>query len=327
MKVILIPIVHFFVTAVKLLRPGGTKAVIAETLLMKHQLMVSNRTRKRSPNLTAMDRCPMGMYSLFIHPNCITKVAKIIKPSTLLKFQQALLVKRKYRLLFSPKRRSKPGPKGSSKELIQAIVEMKTRNPRFEYPRIAQQINHAFGTDINKDVVRRVLAKHYRPTLCGNGPSWLTFIGHMKDSLWSIDLFCCESILLRSHWVLVVMDLYTRRIVGFGVHVGCVDGITLRVMFNKAISRKGSPKYLSTDNDPLYLFHRWQANLRELEIDEIKAVPHVPLSYPFVETVNRVLQKRVIGSSPILERIRSREKAHRLSALLQRTSCAYIASW
>ena len=29
--------------------------------------------------------------------------------------------------------------------------------------------------------------------------------------------------------------------------------------------------------------HRWTANLRILEIDEIKTVPRVPLSHPFVE--------------------------------------------
>ena len=52
--------------------------------------------------------------------------------------------------------------------------------------------------------------------------SWLTFLGHMKDSLWSMDLFRCESATLRSHWVLVVMDQYTRRIIGFGVHAGTI---------------------------------------------------------------------------------------------------------
>ncbi|MGB5670703.1 MAG: helix-turn-helix domain-containing protein, partial [Sedimenticolaceae bacterium] len=57
----------------------------------------------------------------------------------------------------------KLGPKGPSRELIQAIVAMKQRNPRFGCPRIAQQINKAFGVNINKDVVRRVLAIHYRP--------------------------------------------------------------------------------------------------------------------------------------------------------------------
>lgn len=86
----------------------------------------------------------------------------IIRPSTLLKFHR-LLKQRKYRLLYSAGRKGKPGPKGPSPELIQAIVELKQRNPRFGCPRIAQQINKAFGTDIDKDVVRRILATHYQP--------------------------------------------------------------------------------------------------------------------------------------------------------------------
>jgi hypothetical protein len=45
----------------------------------------------------------------------------------------------------------------------------------------------------------------------------------------------CESATLRTHWVLVVMDQYTRRIIGFGVHAGKVDGVALCRMFNCAI--------------------------------------------------------------------------------------------
>src|ERR1700722_19604477 len=43
------------------------------------------------------------------------------------------------------------------------------------------------------------------------------------------------------------------------------------------------PKYLSSDHDSLYKFHQWQANLRILEVTEVKTVPYVPLSHPFVE--------------------------------------------
>ena len=70
--------------------------------------------------------------------------------------------KRKYQLLYSSRRKGKPGPKGPSWELIAVIVEMKRRNTRFDYPRIAQQINKAFGLDIDKDVVRRVLSEQYQ---------------------------------------------------------------------------------------------------------------------------------------------------------------------
>ena len=45
---------------------------------------------------------------------------------------------------------------------------------------------------------------------------------------------------------------------------------------------------MSSDNDPLFKFHRWRANLRILNIDEIKTVPYTPTSHPFVE--------RLIGS-------------------------------
>lgn len=261
--------------------------MIAESLLIKHQLIVLNRPRRRAPNLCVLDRFLFGFWSLFMKPTRFVKSNVILKPSTFLHFHK-ILVKRKYHLLFSSRRKAKPGPKGPSKELVRAIVELKQRNPDYGCPRIAQLISTVFGREIDKDVVRRVLAKHYHPDSGGSGPSWLTFIGHAKDSLWSVDLFRCESILLKSHWVMVVMDQYTRRIIGFGIQAGAVDGPNLCRMFNRAIARTDTPTYLSTDHDPLFEFHRWQANLRILEIDEIKTGPCVPVSHPFIE--------RLIGS-------------------------------
>jgi len=194
------------------------------------------------------------------------------------------LVRRKYQLLFSAThRRKKPGPKGPGEALIRAIVELKSRNPRFGCPRIARIIAQTFGIDVDKNVVYRVLSKHYRPAPGGTGPSWLSLIGNTKDSLWSVDFFRCESIVLRSYWVLVVMDQFTRRLVGFGVNGGAVTGADVCRMFNAAIYGQGLLRHLSTDHDPVFEALRWTANLRILEIDEIKTVPHVPLSHPFVE--------------------------------------------
>ena len=173
-------------------------------------------------------------------------------------------------MLFSPRRGRRPGPNGPKKELIDAVVEMKRRNPNWGCPRIAQQIALAFAVEIDKDIVRRILSVHYRPE--SGGPSWLTFLGHTKDSLWSCDLFRCESATLRTHWVLVVMDQCTRRVIGFGVHSGIVDGLALCRMFHRAIRGHRLPRYLSSDHDPLYRFHQWQANLRVLEVTEIGVV-------------------------------------------------------
>jgi transposase InsO family protein len=164
------------------------------------------------------------------------------------------LIRRKYRRLFSAPVPTKPGPKGPSPDVVAAVVDMKQRNPARGCPRIAQQIALAFGIPMNKDVVRRILAVRYHPKPDAEGPSWLTVLGHAKDSLWSIDLFRCESAILRIHWVLVVMDQFTRRIVGFGVHRGAVDGVGLCGMFNRATHGHTPPTYLSSDHDRLYNF-------------------------------------------------------------------------
>jgi putative transposase len=226
MRDVLILFVHLIGTFIRPTRPGGIRSVVAESILVKHQLLILNRSRKRAPNLRALDRIIASLCVVLMRPARVIRSAIVLRPSTLLHFHH-ILVKGKYRLLFSPKQRRKRGPKGPSKELIDAIVEMKRRNPNWGCPRIAQQITLAFGIEINKDVVRRVLGNHYHPELKSSGPSWLTLIGHMKDSLWSIDLFRSESALLRTYWVLVVMDQFTRRIIGFGIQRGSVDGRSL----------------------------------------------------------------------------------------------------
>ena len=82
----------------------------------------------------------------------------------------------------------------------------------------------AMMEDLDKDTVRRILAVHYKPDPASQGPSWFTTLGHARDSLWSVDLFRAESITLKTHWIMVVMDQYTRRMIGFAVHAGNVDG-------------------------------------------------------------------------------------------------------
>jgi len=226
-------------------------------------------------------------------PVRLSRVAIAFKPSRFLSFHRAL-VQRKYRLLFSPKQRTKPGPKGPTADLIHAVVEMKKRNSTWGCPQIAEQINLAFGTSINKDAVRRILAIHYRPTSTEGGASWLTFIGHMKDSLWSLDMFRCESIVWQTYWVLVVMDQYTRRIIGFGIQRGVVDGLALCHMLKQAIRGTGLPKYLSSDHDPLYRFHQWEANLRVLGVTEIKTVLYTPWSHPFVERLIGTIRRECL---------------------------------
>jgi len=293
MREVAVLVVHAVATVVRLARPGGARAVVAESLLLKQQLLILNRSRNRSPRLRLCDRVVAGLCTLLMRPSRVARVGIVLKPSSLLRFHRALTT-RKYRRLFSSTAPTKPGPKGPIQEVIAAVIDMKQRNPTWGCTRIAQQIALAFGVPMNKDVVRRILAVRYTPKPDAAGPSWLTVLGHAKDSLWSVDLFRCESAILRTYWVLVVMDQCTRRIVGFGVHRGPVDGVGLCRIFNRATRGQTPPKYLSSDHDRLFQFHRWQANLRVLDVEEIKTVPYAPRSHPFVERLIGTIRRECL---------------------------------
>ena len=171
MRDLAVLLIHLVSTLARLLGPGGLRSVVAESLLVKHQLLILNRSRTRAPNLRASDRVVAGLCALCMRPSRLIRTAIVLRPSTLLEFHR-LLRQRKYRLLFTPQRRGRPGPRGPAPELVSAIVEIKRRNSTFGCRRIAQQLSSAFGVDIDKDVVRRVLARCYYPNPGSGGPSW-----------------------------------------------------------------------------------------------------------------------------------------------------------
>ena len=174
MRHLIILIVHLITTVLRVVRPGGVRAVVAESILTKHQLLILNRSRRRAPNLRMLDRLIAGFCLLWITPNRLRRVAIAFKPSTLLKFRRAL-VQRKYRLLFSPRQKTKPGPKGPTADLIRAVIEMKRRNTSWRCPKIAEQINLAFGTSIPKELGFQKRDQSWKPVgtltlwLCGPG--------------------------------------------------------------------------------------------------------------------------------------------------------------
>jgi putative transposase len=114
-------------------------------------------------------------------------------------------------------------------------------------------------------------------------------------------------------WVMVVMDIFTRRVVGFGVEPADVDGVGVWRMFNRARSGQPLPKRLSTDHDPLFRFHRWRANLRVLEIDEIKSIPFIPLSDPFVERLIGTLRREYLDDVVFWNGLDLQRKLHRFA--------------
>ena len=234
--------------------------------------------------LPSTDRFVLGLTTLFARPLPVAKLGAILKPATLLRFPRAP-VDRKYRRPFvSIGTPTKPGPKGPSKEPVAAIIDIRRCNPGLRYQRIAEQNANTFGIDVDRAIVRRVLARRvssgYSDSL---DASSLTLLAHTKDSLGRVELFRCQSILFHGHWVLLLIDVLTRLIVGFGIDGEFIDGMTVCRMFTRAIAGTVLPKWISTDRDPLPRFRRWLASQRILDIEEIQSAPYASTPHPFGE--------------------------------------------
>jgi len=123
MKTLALLVIHVLTTLAQRAGPGGAKAIIAESVLLKHQQLIARRSAGKTPKLTTSDRFLCGFLTLFMRPGRIRKAAVVIKPTTLTKFRRALL-SHNYRRLFSSRKNGKPGPKGPSDALVLVIVEV-----------------------------------------------------------------------------------------------------------------------------------------------------------------------------------------------------------
>ena len=117
-------------------KPGGGKALVAECLILRQQLQVVRRKQFRAPAMSGLDRLVFAITTRFISARRLPRLSVVVAHSTLLKFHRAL-VRRKYSQLFSNKIKRQPGPKGPSPELINLVVGIKQKNPRYGCPRIA----------------------------------------------------------------------------------------------------------------------------------------------------------------------------------------------
>ena len=82
------PILRLLAGLITVLGSGGIRAVLAENLILKQQLLVMRRSRRRAPNLRTADRVLFGFCSQFLNPRRLIRTAIILKPATRLRFHR-----------------------------------------------------------------------------------------------------------------------------------------------------------------------------------------------------------------------------------------------
>jgi putative transposase len=78
MRDLAVLLLHLVTTVARLAGPGGARSVVAESLFVKQQLLILNRSRKRSPNLGFADRIVAGTCALFMRPSRLVRAAIVL---------------------------------------------------------------------------------------------------------------------------------------------------------------------------------------------------------------------------------------------------------
>ena len=84
MKNLVLLLAHLLTTLARAFGPGGARAVVAENLLLKQQLLVLNRSWRRAANLSALERVLFGFWALFLSSHRIRRASVVLRPSSLL---------------------------------------------------------------------------------------------------------------------------------------------------------------------------------------------------------------------------------------------------
>src|SRR5664280_2671177 len=175
-----------------------------EILVLRHQLRVLQRTSRR-PRLRTIDRVLLAAVSRVLPRD--RWVAFLVTPATLLRWHRAL-VKRKW----TYRRTGRLGRPPIDPVVRSLILRLARENPRWGCVRIEGELRkvgiRASATTIR--TLRRVA--RLGPAPRRNGPTWTEFLRAQAQGIIACDFFTVETAWLRTLYVLVFIELGSRRI-------------------------------------------------------------------------------------------------------------------
>jgi hypothetical protein len=175
-----------------------------EILVLRHQLRVLQRTSGR-PKLQPIDRVLLAAASRVLPRD--RWVAFLVTPSTLLRWHREL-VRRKW----TYRRAGRPGRPPIDPELRALILRLARENPRWGCVRVQGELRK-LGHRVSATTVRTLLrTARAGPAPRRSGPTWSQFLQAQAAGIIACDFFTVETAWLRTLYVLVFIELGSRRI-------------------------------------------------------------------------------------------------------------------
>src|SRR5664279_3790426 len=195
-------LVRLLVSAGPAGRADGSKDL--EILVLRHQLRVLQRTAS-PPRLRTIDRALLLAASRVLPRE--RWVAFLVTPATLLRWHREL-VRRKW----TYRRTGRPGRPRIDAAIRTLILRLARENPRWGCIRIEGELRK-LGLRVSATTIRTLLrTAHLGPAPRRSSPTWTEFLRAQADGIIACDFFTVETAWLRTLYVLVFIELGSRRI-------------------------------------------------------------------------------------------------------------------
>src|SRR5664280_371249 len=183
-------------------RDDGSKDL--EILVLRHQLRVLQRTVGR-PKLRVIDRILLAAASRAIPRE--RWVTFLVTPSTLLRWHREL-VRRKW----TYHKTGHPGRPPIDPVVRSLILRLARENPRWGCVRVQGELRK-LGIRVAATTIRTLLrTSRLGPAPRRTGPSWTQFLRAQAQGIIACDFFTVETAWLRTLYVLLFIELGSRRI-------------------------------------------------------------------------------------------------------------------
>ena len=246
-----------------------------ENLALRHQIGVLQRSLKKRPKLTSMDRLLWASLSRIWRDWRSALV--IVKPETVVDWHRM-----GFRLFWTWKvRRGQPGRPAIARETRDLIRRMSRENPTWGAPRIHGELLK-LGIDIGESSVTKYMVRCRKPP----SQTWRTFLDNHVSQLVSVDFFTVPTIRFQVLYVFLVLAHDRRRILHFNVTAHPTAEWTGQQL-REAFPFDQLPRYLLRDRDAIF-GQDFPQQLGDMGIEQVLSTPRSPWQNPYVE--------RAIGS-------------------------------
>jgi len=250
-------------------------ALELENLALRHQIGVLQRSARKRPKLTPVDRLLWAWLS-HIWWDWRSALA-IVKPETVVAWHRA-----GFRRFWTWKvRHGRPGRPLISREVRGLIRRMCRENPLWGAPRIHGELLK-LGIDIGETSVSKYMLRSHKPP----SQTWRTFLENHLTQMVSIDFFTVPTIRFQVLYVFLVLAHDRRRILHFNVTAHPTAEWTGQQL-REAFPFDQLPRYLLRDRDAIFGLD-FREQVRDMGIHEVLSTPQSPWQRAYVE--------RVIGS-------------------------------